>query len=87
MRNKVNKVDPEITLSTLLDALVHELIDASDEEIQETAKDLKMSLAVKESAAFAGLLYPSRLKVEDFFDFESLRCLAISRRRINYRLH
>jgi len=54
----------------LLDALVHEVIQASDKELTEVATDLRMDLNTKESGAFAGLTYFARPQLSDFIDIE-----------------
>jgi len=87
MRNKVKKVSPENALANVLDALVNELLDVTDEEVLGTAQELKMNLSLKESAAFAGLLYPEHPKVGDFFDVESRSALPSSDRKIRSTLH
>jgi hypothetical protein len=73
MRTKPIIAAPERALDRLLEALGQELIDASDEEIKQAAKDLRMDLSAKESAAFAGLRYPARPQLADFFDLETPR--------------
>jgi hypothetical protein len=73
MRTKVRVALPEVVLTRILEAFGQELIDASDEEIVEAAKDLGMDLYMKGSVAFAGLTFPSRLQVSDFFDLEAIK--------------
>jgi len=51
-----------------LAALEQELIDASDEEIMAAAAELGMNPKMKGSALFAGLKYPARPQLADFFD-------------------
>jgi hypothetical protein len=48
---------------------LQDLLNATDEEILLVAKDLGMNLAQRESAAFAGLKYPAKPQLADFFDF------------------
>lgn len=71
MRTKVKRVSPETALMRLLDALVQETIEASDEEITGAATDLRMDLNRRDSAAFAGLTYFARPQLSDFFDVET----------------
>jgi hypothetical protein len=73
MRTKVKAVLPEVALTRILDALGEELIDASDEEIMEAAKDLGMDPHMKGSAAFLGLTFPTRMNVSDVFDLEAIK--------------
>lgn len=71
MRTKVKSISSELTLTRVLDAFAQELVHASDEEIVAAASELGMDL--KEwSAAFAGLTYPARPQLADFFDLEAL---------------
>jgi hypothetical protein len=70
MRTKLSVFEPETALNRILDALERELIDASDEEILEAAKDLGMNPLMKGSAAFLGL---QTLSFAEFFDSEALR--------------
>ena len=73
MRTKVTAALPEAVLTRILEAFGQELIDASDEEIMLAARDLGMDLQMKGSAAFAGLTFPAKWQVSDFFDVEALR--------------
>jgi hypothetical protein len=70
MRTKVTKTSasPEVKLTRVLEALEQELIDASDEEILAAAMELGMNPKMKGSALFAGLKYPARPQLADFFD-------------------
>lgn len=52
----------------MLLALERELVEATDAEIAEAAQDLGMNLAMKGSAAFIGLKYPSRSDIRAFFE-------------------
>ncbi len=67
---------PEVALAWILQALERELIDASDEEILEVAKDLGMDPDMKLSAAFRGLTYPSSWQLSDFFEIDFSGTLA-----------
>jgi hypothetical protein len=68
MPAKVIRVFPETALERILDALEHELIEASDADILEAAHDLGMKPEMKGSAAFLGLRYPGVHRPEDYFD-------------------
>lgn len=72
MRNKVKVALPEVVLTRILEACGQELIDASDEEIMEAATDLGMDLQMKGSGAFAGLTFPAKWQLSDFFDVEAI---------------
>jgi hypothetical protein len=73
MRTKVKTVLPETTLARIVEAFGQELIDTTDEEIMQAAKDLGMNPDMKASAAYLGLTFPARMQAEDFFDGESIR--------------
>jgi hypothetical protein len=72
MRTNVKAALPEVVLTRILEACGQELIDASDEEIMEAAKDLGMDLQMKGSGAFAGLTFPAKWQLSDFFDVEAI---------------
>jgi hypothetical protein len=55
MRSKLTLTSPAAALARILDRLDRELIDASDEDIMEAARDLGMNPMMKGSAAFLGL--------------------------------
>ena len=57
----------ERSLDRILAALEAEIVTAGDEEIVEAARDLRMNLAIKGSAAFIGLKYPSGTDLRAFF--------------------
>jgi hypothetical protein len=81
MRKKVTPAGAETALERILDALKQELIDASDREIHEAARELGMDLAMKASAAYAGLTYPSKAQLMDFFEFEAVRQVRLAAER------
>ena len=70
MRTTVKKGSPDLVLTHILDAFARELIDVSDEEIIDAAKDLGMDPRTRTSAAFAGVTYPARPQLSDFFDMD-----------------
>jgi len=70
VRTKVTRSSPETALLRVLDALAQELIEASDEEIQEIAQALRMDLTMPESAAWAGVTYFARPRLDEFFDVD-----------------
>jgi hypothetical protein len=75
MRTKVTRSSPETALLRVLDALAQELIEASDEELQEIALALRMDLAMPESAAWAGVTYFARPRLDEFFDVDPCKKL------------
>ena len=79
MRTKVKVALPEVVLTRILEAFGQELIDASDEEILEAARDLGMDLQMKGSAAYAGLTFPAKWLLSDFFDVEAINKLMASK--------
>jgi hypothetical protein len=70
MREKVTLSDPAAALIRLLDALADDLVEASDEEIMQAAKDLGMNPQMKGSAVFAGLKYRAKPRLSDFYDLD-----------------
>jgi hypothetical protein len=70
MRTRIKSALPEVALSRILEILGQELIDASDEEIKQAAKDLGMNPQMKGSAAFAGLKFPAEWQLSDFFELD-----------------
>jgi hypothetical protein len=73
MRTQIKVESAVVIFDLILEALGQELIDASDEEIMEAAKDLGMDLQMKGSAAFLGLTFPARWSVSDVFDLEVIK--------------
>ena len=73
MRTRLKVTSPDTALTRILLALERELLDASEEEIIAAAKDLGMNPEMKGSAAFAGLKYPAKPQISDFFEFEVCR--------------
>ena|SRR5271157_3603280 len=72
MRTKVKVALPEAVLARILEAFGQELIDASDEEIMAAAKDLGMDPQIKGSGAFAGLTFPAKWQLSDFFNVDAI---------------
>jgi len=68
MRSKVKVVSPPARLMRILAALEQELIDASDEDIMEAARDLGMNPKMKGSAAFLGIKFSDKMRMADFFE-------------------
>jgi hypothetical protein len=73
MRTKLTPGTSAAALGRVLDQLDRELIEASDEEIVEAARDLGMNPMMKGSAAFIGLRVPAMAHFADFFDSDALR--------------
>jgi hypothetical protein len=82
MRTKVKGASPQVALTRILEGLGQELIDAPDEEIIAAAKDLGMDPKMRGSAAFAGLKYPARPQLSDFFELEVCRKIQAAPERI-----
>jgi hypothetical protein len=77
MRTKMKTITSEVKLTRVLDAFAQELVEASDEEISTAAKDLGMDLQ-KWSSAFAGVTYPARPGLSDFFDLEAVQARLLT---------
>ena len=73
MRKNMIPISPELALLRVLAGLEKELVDATDEEIEQAAQELGMNIRMKGSAAFAGVLGPMPKRLEDIFDLEELR--------------
>jgi hypothetical protein len=73
MRTKLTPATSTAALGRMLDQLDRELIEASDEDILEAARDLGMNPLMKGSAAFIGLRVPAMAQFADFFDSDALR--------------
>ncbi len=76
MRTKLTRTTPAAALGRILDQLDRELIDASDEDILEAARDLGMNPMMKGSAAFLGL---QCFSLAEFIDSDALKSLLLER--------
>ena len=76
MRTKLTLTTPVAALGRILDQLDRELIEASDEDVLEAARDLGMNPMMKGSAAFLGL---QCLSLAEFFDSDVLKSLLLER--------
>ena len=68
MRTKVARLHHAAGFERVLEALAQELIESTDEELLEAAKDLGMDPTMRGSAAFIGIRYPTISGMSDFFD-------------------
>lgn len=66
MRTEI-KMESLRTLERILESLEQELIDSSDEEILEAARELKMNPEMKGSALYLGLKYTTPTRLSDVF--------------------
>ena len=73
MRTKLTPATSAAALGRMLDQLDRELIEASDEDILEAARDLGINPMMKGSAAFIGLRVPAMAQFADFFDSDALK--------------
>jgi hypothetical protein len=73
MRTTLTPATSAVALRRMLDQLDRELIEASDEEILEAARDLGMNPLMQGSAAFIGLRVPAMAQFADFFGSEAVR--------------
>ena len=76
MRKKLTRSTPAAALGRILDQLDRELIEASDADILEAARDLGMNPMMKGSAAFLGL---HCFSLAEFFDSDALRSVLLDR--------
>jgi hypothetical protein len=77
MRTKVKVISPQVRLARILVALEQELIDASDEDIMEAARDLGMNPKMKGSAAFLGIKFSDKMRMADFFESDSSKNASV----------
>jgi len=77
MRKSMTPTPPEVALSRVLAGLERELVEATDEEIEQAAQDLGMNVKMKGSAAFIGVIYTIPKRVEDIFDIETMRAAYV----------
>jgi hypothetical protein len=77
MRAKVKPIPSERALTRMLNAFAQELIEASDEEVLQAARDLGMDPNMKGSAAFLGVIHATPRRLSDFFDPEAVRQLLL----------
>jgi hypothetical protein len=73
----------------VLEALAEELIESTDDELLEAARDLGMDPTMRGSAAFIGLKYPALPRPSDFFELPATLPPAIHAGRhssANHRL-
>lgn len=68
MRKRMNRTPPDVALDRVLAGLAPELVDATDEEIEQAAQDLGMNVRMKGSAAFIGVLYTFPKHFDDLFE-------------------
>ena len=73
MRKNLTPMPPGLALHRVLAGLEPELVEATDEEIEQAARDLGMDIHMKGSAAFAGVACEMPKRVEDIFDVDELR--------------
>jgi hypothetical protein len=76
MRTALTPTTPAAALGRILDQLDRELIEASDEDILEAARDLGMNPMMKGSAAFLGL---KCFSFAEFLDGDALKNLLLQR--------
>jgi hypothetical protein len=63
---------PEAVLTRVIEGLEPDLVNATDEDVTQAARDLGMDLSMKGSAAFMGLKPPFKLSLSEFFDLSTL---------------
>jgi hypothetical protein len=68
----MNRTPPEVALDRVLAGLAPELVDATDEEIEQAAQDLGMNVRMKGSAAFIGVTYTFPRRLEDIFEMQTM---------------
>jgi hypothetical protein len=81
MRTKVASIQQAAGFERVLEALGQELIESTDEELFEAAKDLGMDPTMRGSAAFIGLRYPAIPGMADFFEISAVLSERIATER------
>lgn len=76
MRTKIVMTEQVAGFERVLDALALELMESTDEELLQAAKDLGMDPRMRGSAAFIGLRYPAIPRMSDFFEVPENRVQA-----------
>jgi hypothetical protein len=84
MHTKVSRTQRVSALERILDALAEDLVECTDEELLQAARDLGMDPTMRGSAAFIGIKYPTAWQLSHFFEISvppALRPGAQERRR------
>jgi hypothetical protein len=81
MRPKVAPTRRVAAFERVLEALAQELVESTDDELLEAARELGMEPTMRGSAAFIGLRYPAIPRLSDFFELPAAHPLAIPTRR------
>ena len=85
MRTKLTITEPQAALDRVLDALAHELIEVSEDEILAAAKELGMNPMMKGSAAFLGLRIPPIADPADWAEFFSSEHLGSALATLSFK--
>ena len=82
MRSKITTpVQRVAAFERVLEGLAEELIDSTDDELLEAARDLGMDPGMRGSAAFIGLKYPAIRGPSDFFGLPAALPVAADKGR------
>lgn len=74
MRSKITAAHPAAAFERVLDVLAPELVDSTDDELLEAARDPGMNPARRGSAAFVGVKYsnaPTGLNAEELIGLKN----------------
>jgi hypothetical protein len=77
MRSKVRPIQQLPAFERVLEAMGQELIESTDEELLEAARELGMDPTMRGSAAFIGLKYPAMPRLQEFFELAATHPLGI----------
>jgi hypothetical protein len=80
MHTKVSRTQRVTALERILEALAEELVESTDEELLQAARDLGMDPTMRGSAAFIGLKYPTVRQLSDFFELPEHPALPSGRK-------
>jgi hypothetical protein len=68
MHTKMSRAERVSALERILDALAEDLVESTDEELLQAARDLGMDPTMRGSAAFIGIKSPTAWQLSQFFE-------------------
>jgi len=73
MPQQVTRQNHQRRLQRILLALEREVLQASDKEVRDAARDVGIDPDMKGSIAWVGITFPAKVRIEEVFDMETLR--------------
>jgi hypothetical protein len=71
VHTKMTRTQRVSALERILDALAEDLVESTDEELLQAARDLGMDPTMRGSAAFIGIKYPTAWQLSHFFEISA----------------